>query len=147
MPTVWRDRIRRSFPEAALLDPASQQMVDDLAVTLGNEIPDDLRELLLEANGVTHAEYGYFILWPTERIASDNLAARTGTGFASYMALSNLLFFADAGNGDMFGYGIDSTGQVRRDIYSWDHEDDSRNWAAPDLATFIAWLADGKILT
>ena len=34
---------------------------------------------------------------------------------------------------------------VRADIYTWNHEDDSRTWVAPNLETFVTWWTSGKI--
>ncbi len=60
----------------------------------------------------------------------------------NYMSFENLLFFADAGNGDMFAFGIIHGVIKRSDIFVWDHEDDSRRCIAPSLQWFIEqWLS------
>lgn len=61
------------------------------------------------------------------------------------MPFEPLLFFADAGNGDMFAYTV-CNGSVRRpDIFVWNHEDDSRTWVAPSLALYLEWWLSGKL--
>jgi hypothetical protein len=144
---VWTDRIEAAFPNPARGRPASEEELDAVEASLGNRLPADLRSLLRETNGVKQGDYGYDLLWPAARIQADNMTARTSAAFRAFMPLLNLLFFADAGNGDMFGFAVEAGGDVRDDIYSWDHEDDSREWAAPDLATFLEWFAQGKIAT
>ena len=62
-----------------------------------------------------------------------------------YMPFNNLLFFADAGNGDKFGFPISLDGTIRKDVFAWNHEDDSRSWCAPSLRTFIQWWHEGKV--
>ena len=50
------------------------------------------------------------------------------------MPFDNLFFFSDAGNGDLFCYSILKNGIIEKtDIYVWNHEDDSRTWAAASL--------------
>ncbi|MFD9096994.1 SMI1/KNR4 family protein [Streptomyces collinus] len=54
----------------------------------------------------------------------------------------SLLFFADTGGGDLFALlsRID-----RPDVFTWNHEDDSRTWVAPNLATYLEWRMTGRI--
>jgi hypothetical protein len=61
------------------------------------------------------------------------------------MPFDNLLFFADAGNGDQFAFPIQA-GEVRRpDVFCWNHEDDSRIWVAPSLEKYLEWWLTGKL--
>ena len=109
-------------------------------------IPDDLRALLTESNGID-GEHGLGLVWPLQRIVEDNLAFRARPDFHElYMSFTDLLFFADAGNGDQFAYAI-SAGEVRRrDVFVWNHENDSRTWIAPDLRTYLDRWLSGKIV-
>ncbi|NOS94566.1 MAG: SMI1/KNR4 family protein [Cyclobacteriaceae bacterium] len=112
---------------------------------LGMELPKVLRDLLLESNGI-QGEYGLRLLWTIDEIIETNTTFRTNTDFKElYMPFDNLLFFADGGNGDQFGFSIIS-GQVRRnDIFVWNHENDSREWVAPDLLKYFEWWLSGQI--
>ncbi|MEU9440876.1 SMI1/KNR4 family protein [Streptomyces sp. NPDC048304] len=83
------------------------------------------------------------LVWSADRIASENQILREDTGLATlYMPFDPLLFFADAGNGDLFALlsRID-----RPDVFAWNHEDDSRTWVAPSLAKYIEWRLTGQI--
>jgi hypothetical protein len=61
------------------------------------------------------------------------------------MPFDHLLFFADAGNGDHFAFALHA-GVVRRpDVFAWNHEDDSRNWAAPSLEKYLEWWLTGRL--
>ena len=61
------------------------------------------------------------------------------------MPFDNLIFFADAGNGDQFAFPIVS-GEVRQNkVFVWDHEDDSRRWVAPSLQSYLEWWLTGKL--
>jgi hypothetical protein len=147
VPDPWIDLIRATFPEASCREPASPDALDAAESSLGTLLPDDLRALLRETNGATHSEHGYDLLWAVERIVRDNERARTDPAMKAYMPLDHILFFADAGNGDLFGFEVQRDGVVRDDVFSWNHEDDSRSWAAPDLATFLQWYSDGRVKT
>jgi SMI1-KNR4 cell-wall len=63
----------------------------------------------------------------------------------SYMPFENLLFFADAGNGDQFAYPIIQGASLRSDIFAWDHENDSRTWVAASLQRYIERWLTGKL--
>ncbi|MGA5525937.1 SMI1/KNR4 family protein [Streptomyces pseudogriseolus] len=80
-------------------------------------------------------EYGSEFFWSADRIASENVMLRTDADLAAlYMPFDALLFFADAGNGDLFAL---VPGVRRPDVFLWDHETDSRTWVAPRLATYL----------
>lgn len=55
------------------------------------------------ATEVVRGEYELRLIWSTEEIVQRNLHMRTSAALReSYMPFENLLFFADAGNGDQF---------------------------------------------
>ncbi|AKJ13128.1 cell wall assembly protein [Streptomyces incarnatus] len=121
---------------------AAESALRDCAGALGGPLPEDLADLLRAADGI-EGEYGHGLLRPAERIAAENLALRGDPEFATpYMPFEPLLFFGDAGNGDLFAVlaAID-----RPDVFVWNHEDDSRTWVAPDLATCLRWRLTGRI--
>lgn len=123
--------------EASFSPPASN---DDLAATaaaLGTSLPQQLRELLSETNGI-EGEYGLGLVWEVARIAKDNTWFRTNEDYRElYMPFDGLLFFADAGNGDQFGISLAGN----QEIYVWDHENDSRTWVAPTVTGYLeAWM-------
>ena len=85
-------------------------------------------------------------MWSTERIQQDNIEFRTTEDFKDlYMPFDSLLFFADAGNGDQFAFTV-LNGEIRRnDIFVWNHENDSRTWAASNLKQYLEWWLSGKL--
>jgi hypothetical protein len=116
-----------------------------LETAVGIALPDELKSLLRESNGVLGTS-GLRLIWPAEEITQRNVMMRTDSTFLhSYMSFENLLFFADAGNGDQFAFRI-IQGAIRRpDIFVWNHEDDSRTWAAPSLKHYLEWWLTGKL--
>ncbi len=135
--------------------PAPPATIAETEAALGTLLPDDLKAVLAETNGVTEhlatdcvdVEIGHF-LWPIERIRETNVSFRSDPHFGElYMPFDCLLFFADARNGDQFAYIVSNEHMRRPDILAWNHEDDSHTWVAPPLKTFVAWWCEGKVKT
>ncbi|QDU86878.1 SMI1 / KNR4 family protein [Pirellulimonas nuda] len=141
----WREMLRGLSSDCEFSPPTTEYQLESSERELGAGLPDDLRSLLSETNGVT-AEYGVALIWPIERILNDNMAFRSNPEFRElYMPFEPLLFFADAGNGDQFGFSV-LAGCVRRtDVFTWNHEDDSRTWVAPTLARYLEGWLSGQI--
>lgn len=125
--------------------------ISQISEELKVKLPLELIELYKETNGVNeyikphNIEIGYLI-WDSERVLEENLTFRNTLDFKEmYMPFDHLFFFADAGNGDNFGYAIKNLEIRSNDIYCWDHENDSRNWVAPNLEIFIKWKCEGKL--
>lgn len=139
---MWIEMIRGLVPDAELQPPASEAALVECEQALGHPLGEDLHALLRETNGVL-GPYGLGLVWPVERIASDNFMFRSSSEFAAlYMPFDSLLFFADAGNGDQFAHVLRAR---RRDVFVWDHETDSRSWVAPRITEYLTWWADGRL--
>ena len=142
---MWREKVLDLHPGSIFSDPVSQDQFIQTEQKLGVNIPVELGDLLRETNGVTD-EYGLGIVWSIERIRKENESFRSNLEFAKmYMSFDQLLFFADAGNGDLFGYVV-LQGRIRSsNIFAWNHENDSRNWVAQSLGKYLEWWLKGKI--
>ena len=146
----WKQHIRAicvqaKCAEANFSEPAEEPALSAAETQLGMRLPQELRELLAESNGVL-GQYDLALIWPIERIVADNRLFRENESFKTlYMPFDGLLFFADAGNGDQFAFAV-AGGQVRRpDIFVWDHEEDSRRWLAKDLGDYLEGWLSGRI--
>ena len=140
---MWREYLLDLGSGVNLAAPASPEAIARAEQGLGVELPAELRELLLETDGVTD-EYGTELLWPVERILDDNSMFRGNPDFADlYMPFDALLFFGDSGGGDQWAFTV-LAGRVRRpDVFLWNHENDSRSWAAPSLRRFLRQRLEG----
>ena len=65
--------------------------------------------------------------------------------YVDFMPLDCLLFFAGNGCGDYYGYQIRKSGLCPYNIFLWDHEYDSRTWAAGSMDEFVSRYCDGEI--
>jgi cell wall assembly regulator SMI1 len=139
---MWRERILGWTADATFHDGASEAAIGACEAALGQSLPPDLAELLRETDGV-EGEYGLELIWPIQRIRTDNVEFRTDTTFSAlYMPFEPLLFFASAGNGDQFAFVMRDR---PADVFAWDHETDSRTMVAPSLATYLERWLDGRI--
>lgn len=130
--------------------PVSDGLLCDLQIQLGlKELPPELEELYRQSNGVDELSNKRIIsefIWTVDKVIQSNKEYRKNPDFKElYMSFDQLLFFSDAGNGDLFGF-ITLNGKFdRSDVFVWNHETDSRSWIAPNLATFVKWWASGTI--
>jgi hypothetical protein len=134
----WRQLISSAVPDAEFANTASEQQLAAVEHALGIQLPPELRELLLELNGL-RGNYGAEIVWPAEEIHKRNQEFRTSEAFKElYMPFDNLLFFGDDGGGDQFAFPIHRDGLIhKRDVFRWKHETDERIWLANCLEVFF----------
>ncbi len=126
--------------------PASPIGLDELEMELGIALPQELRHLLAEMNGVhDEARYTDFIM-PVEEMLATNRFFREEP-IDRCMPLDCFLFFGQAGNGDLYGYPITLDGLNDHAIFEWDHELDSRVWVAQSLRLFVRWWVATKSAT
>jgi hypothetical protein len=142
---MWIEFIKSISDDFEFSKAATEQALSKAESTLGLTFPAELRELLVETNGVEQRSAYLLFILSVERIEKDNLELRHAQALESYMPLNNFLFFADAGNGDKFGFPISRDGNIHKAIFAWNHENDSRSWCAPSLKTFIQWWYTGKV--
>ena len=130
---MWRE-IVEEFTSAEPRDPAEPSAVDRIEEALGQSIPEDLRSFLLETDGLGGA-YGTDVVWPAERILSDNLYFRNDAQFQQlYMPFDPLIFFGDNGGGDQFAF---VRKPERDEVFVWDHETDGRNFVSAGLGSYL----------
>ena len=136
-PGPWRRRLERVAPEGKFGEGASERDVAAAERALRVPLPEELRALLLESDGIAD-RYGTRTVWQVAELVRRNVAFRTEPSFRElYMPFDAMLFFGEAGDGDQFFHRI-LDGEVRHpDIYVWSHETDSRSWRSPTLAAFL----------
>ena len=141
----WKNYIQTLSAECTFETPTTRNEIRKAEKTLSVRFPQELKDLLVQSNGA-HGEYGLGLIWTINRIVKDNLSFRTYRPFRRiYMPFDNLLFFGDAGNGDQFAFRILDGVIRRKDVFVWNHEDDSRIWGAPSLELYLEWWLTGKL--
>lgn len=140
---MWKKYIESLSKEYHFNAPATSAQLTRIKQQLNVELPSKLVELFNETNGVFDT-HGCPLIWSTEQIIEDNLFYRNFEEYKDcFMPFDHLLFFSDAGNGDLFGFSILNGCIQKDDIFVWNHEDDSRSWIASSLEAFIkGWITD-----
>ena len=133
---TWKDRASKCMPECQFFPPASDADVAAICQALGHGIPDELRALLLESNGI-ESPYSTLI-YSTARIIEVNRTFRTVDYLADRMPFEHLLFFGTVSDGDEFAFPLLRTGAFGDAVFIWSHETDCREEYAMSLADYIA---------
>lgn len=132
--------------------PASDAAIANTEEILGIELPHDWKQVLTISDGVSirmqwadhDVDTGHF-LWPVQRIKKENLFFRTDSRLRnSGLPVGNLLFFADAGNGDSYGFIVSADGKSTGPIIIHEHETDEYWQFAISLEEFIQQPGTGK---
>jgi hypothetical protein len=151
---VFQNQIRGDWDITPIFQqPATMEAIEAVEEKVGVTFHDELRSLLLETDGIREwmktdnweGDIGYLV-FSLDQIEDVNITLRTLEGYPDiYMPFENLLFVAPTGTGNYFGYSI-LNGEIRRkDIFVWNHDNDSRVHVAPSLKQFIEWWMLGKI--
>ncbi|PRY00826.1 SMI1/KNR4 family protein [Allonocardiopsis opalescens] len=132
---MWKELTGRLYPDAEFAAPASDAEIDRIERRLGQAVPEDLRELLRQSDGV-RAEYGSGLVWSVREIIEENTEFRSNADFAElYRPFDRLMLIGDNGGGDRFGY---ARGPAERpDVFAWDHETDERTCVARSLQDYL----------
>ncbi len=109
------------------------------------ELPQELSDLYHETNGlheyIDDMYIGEFILEFDELIEENKHLQKERTEQEEHHPSTAFLFFARAGNGDLFAYEIDNETIQSNAIIAWNHEDDSVKIVARNLKSFVReWL-------
>ncbi|MFG2091837.1 SMI1/KNR4 family protein [Spirillospora sp. NPDC048824] len=138
---MWKEAASRAYADAGFRTSADAAALAAAEQRLGRSLPRELTGLLQETDGIV-GHYGVDTVWPLQQIVEQNLRFWSDDSYADlYMPFDVLLFFGDNGGGDQFAF---VQTPPRPDIFVWDHETDSRSWAAGDLRDYLGRsLADG----
>ena len=145
---MWIELIQELDPYCEFQSSASEDDIGRVEEELKLELPNSLKSLLKETNGVYSTTSYLDIVWSTEQILVRNREMRENTEFAEiYMTFQSLLFFASAGvDGILFAYQITASGIVRdKDIIVWYPIEDSRPVLASSLKDYLTRWCKGEL--
>jgi hypothetical protein len=130
---MWKEMIKRVDPDYIFYEPATFEQIAQVEKTFNVTLPDELKQLLLESNGVDDTGGGNFI-FSTEEILKENLSMRQEV---DWMPFDHLLFFGGTGDGDLSAFPIINGRIDRTEVFLWYHENDSRMWAGGSLKDYV----------
>ncbi|MBV9851154.1 MAG: SMI1/KNR4 family protein [Armatimonadetes bacterium] len=129
---MWREFIRSLTSLGRFSDPASAEEIARLEQTLGVHLPEDLRTLLEESNGVSvgpvFPELNDIVLslvWSTEEIREENAFFRSfeASHPGEFPPLTPLFFFASEPNGDLLAFQVSDGRLTEPSIIRMRHDD------------------------
>ena len=142
--TYWHELVQGFNLGCTFNPPASEEVLAEVEEAFGIAVPKELSGLWRECNGIKE-KYGTGI-WSAEETIRENLELRSYPEQNDlYMSFDPLFCFAWAGNGDLFFFPIQAGGIHKPDIFTWNHENDSRTWVASDLETFVCRWFQGQL--
>ena len=141
---MWRDYLSSISKECQFKAPATELELLAVEKELDVDLPNKLIDFYNETNGV-FGQYSVPFIWSIEQMVRENLLVRNIEGLENYTKPDNLLFFSDAGNGDLFGYSLVNGKVQNEDIYVWNHEDSNQRVIASSLEEFLKGWISGEI--
>ncbi|OAH15398.1 SMI1/KNR4 family protein [Streptomyces jeddahensis] len=131
---MWIETAAEASAKVEFRAPVDATALAEAERRLGRRLPSQLTALLMETDGIVD-EYGTDAVWSLDRIVEKNLLFWSPDTFPGlYMPFDPLLFFGDNSGGDQFAFVLTPE---RPDIFVWDHENDSRLWAARELKDYL----------
>ncbi|MGW3625473.1 SMI1/KNR4 family protein [Streptomyces sp. NPDC000880] len=131
---MWKEAAAGALPDVEFRAPVDATALAEAERRLGRSLPSQLTALLMETDGIVD-EYGTDVVWSLDRIVEQNLLFWSPDTFPGlYMPFDPLLFFGDNGGGDQFAFVLTTE---RPNIFVWDHENDSRLWAAREMEDYL----------
>lgn len=142
--TAWLRGLDPDDGEVSLAEPVDADALAEAEDRLELILPEDLRSLLGETDGLSDG-HGREPVWPVERIAEENVLLRSAGATPALPdgADEDLLFFGEAGEGDLFAYELDDDGDISEpDVFLWRADVGEARWAASDLQSLLdSWFA------
>lgn len=128
-----RDTAALCFDDSKFFPPVLPTAFAAAESALGCALPDDLKSLYLQTDGVS-AHCGASLVMPLQQAVAENQTLRSSPRLRDlYMPFDHLLVFGKPGNGDLFFFPIRADGSLAKKVFIWDHESDSRSIYAYSL--------------
>lgn len=141
---MWKEYFKGISEDCTFNKPAFENEIDKVEELFNVKLPEELRQIMLETNGVK-GSYDLGMVWSLDLIINENMRYRDDFFKEYYMPFDNLIFFAESGIGDLFGFPVVRDGFCKDDVFVWNHENDSRKWIAPSVSKYIEWSLNGLI--
>ena len=148
--TQWKSLLKDGKPreDAAYewRDPATADEIAQVERTLNLKLPPDLRDFLLQSNGVGN-DMGDELVMSTAEIGENQQETQSIYADWEDADASRLLMFGNwLGNGDLYAYVIQpEEGEELHDIVVFDHETGEARPLAKNLAALLQMQSDGKL--
>ncbi|MFF6805248.1 SMI1/KNR4 family protein [Streptomyces sp. NPDC012616] len=131
---MWIDLVSSLSADVKFGGPGCEEEMRAAEAVLGHSLPAALKDFWRLADGA-HDEDGFAVVCSVGEVMGRNLEFRSSAAFRDlYMPFDPLLLFGESAGGDLFACVVKPE---RPDVFVWDHENDSRRWAANGLEDYL----------
>lgn len=141
----WKTILRSLFESPQFGTPATPDDLENVWLNLDTELPEDLKNLLKETNGLTVQECG--VVWSTQDMVAKNMDHWTspvvpGPGGA----LEEYLFIGGEPGGHSYAYRRSCIGIPRKELlYQWNPNSSTFDEFATDLQEYLVrWKSKNR---
>jgi cell wall assembly regulator SMI1 len=131
---TWAKRAKLCFPDCRLGRKASSASIEEAERRLGRELPQELKALFAETDGIFDNR-GDWLVHSLDYLIEDILGLWEIDDL--YMAPRTMILFGGPGNGDRYFIPVLPNGVYSECIFLWDHETDSREWIAQSFSDYF----------
>jgi hypothetical protein len=136
------EELKAVVPEGSLVfkPPATEVLLQKLAITFGTCLPNDFLRFMRESNGLEE-RHGLPLVYSVEEILKLNEDLRMTDEYPDSMPVDDLLFFGNFyHNGDYAGFGLARETRHCTSVFRWESFEDERTYLASNLSD---WLLPG----
>jgi len=160
-PVQWRELIAQLYEDERagtarpkFYPPASAEQIRELENALRQQLPRDLRGLLLQTDGVVEeflldGEWieSMWLIWSVTEILQANASYRSRqSGAFLDRNFHKLLFFTGAGvDGILFAHPVDTSAVAADQVLAWHPIEDNLTGTAPSIEGFVRGWLSGQI--
>ncbi|MBI1259153.1 MAG: hypothetical protein GC204_16915 [Chloroflexi bacterium] len=140
----WHELLANYAADLKWQHPATEEAIASVEAALNMQLPPSLKSFLLESNGLDDDSSYTQLVWPVEKIHTENLQMRSDLDLAQRcMTFDSLLFFGNPWiDGIRFGFPISAAGYVSEKIFAWYPIEDSRPCIEWSLERYLTrWLS------
>jgi hypothetical protein len=138
----WR-QLLGSYQNLHLAPGCTPTQLEDAELRLGHELPNELKSMLSETDGIYDLDGQWNVAWPLKQLVSDNLNLRQN----QELTFPDLLAFGDNGCGEPFCRPIAPSATDRNTVLHWAPIHGETTDLAPSLHAFWAGWLSGQITT
>jgi hypothetical protein len=145
--SAWHDLLAEYADDLKWSDPATEEAIASAEAALKVQFPPSLKSFLLESNGLDDDSSYTQLVWPAEKIYTENLQMRSDPDLAKRcMTFDSLLFFGSPWiDGICFGFPVSATGRVSEKVFAWYPIEDSRPCISWSLESYLTRWLSGKL--
>jgi len=142
----WLELFNGFNEDITFFDPIADDELNKIKEATGTEVSGDLLNLLLQTNGIKDNRFGDYLVYDSDRIIEHYKLCLDYFKPSKFAYSRPLLFFADDGCGNYFGYEVKGNQIISPQIIFFSPiEPDKLRIVASDFSTWATEWYTGKL--